>query len=309
VTDEVASPPELTAGAQLRAAREAAGLSVDAVAQQLKLAPRQVRALEDDEFDKLPGRTFVRGFIRNYARCLHLDAEALVALLPASTEVAHGPLDRPTLGPGPRRMGELPADAPRTPTAARWLAPLVLIVIIAAAAYYEWSRPQSETRRIFGRDHAPPRNEASSTPPPQPAATLPSAATSTPLSNPVEDTGSRGPRVLQDAPASAVTPAPVAPAATDAPSEAAPSSGSAESVPAPLLSFEFRAASWIEVKDANGKVIVSATGTPGTKQSVSGAPPFDVVVGKSDAVAVTFRGQPVDLASHQRQNVARLTLQ
>ena len=57
-----------SAGARLRDARMAAGLSIDAVAQQLKLAPRQVQALEDDDFAQLPGRTFVRGFMRNYAR-------------------------------------------------------------------------------------------------------------------------------------------------------------------------------------------------------------------------------------------------
>ena len=70
-------PP--SAGAELRAAREAAGLTIDAVAQQLKLAPRQVQALEDDDFAQLPGRTFVRGFLRNYARLLHLDADARFA--------------------------------------------------------------------------------------------------------------------------------------------------------------------------------------------------------------------------------------
>ena len=63
-----------TAGTLLRSAREAAGLSLDAVAQQLKLAPRQVRALEESDFAKLPGRTFVRGFVRNYARLLRLDS-------------------------------------------------------------------------------------------------------------------------------------------------------------------------------------------------------------------------------------------
>ena len=63
------------AGAALRAAREAAGLSIDDVAQQLKLAPRQVQALEDDDYARLPGRTFVRGFVRNYARFVRLDPD------------------------------------------------------------------------------------------------------------------------------------------------------------------------------------------------------------------------------------------
>ena len=67
-------------------AREAAGLSIDAVAQQLKLAPRQVKALEEDDFAQLPGRTFIRGFMRNYARLVRLDPEALLASLPRRNE-------------------------------------------------------------------------------------------------------------------------------------------------------------------------------------------------------------------------------
>ena len=74
------APMRSSARCALRAAREAAGLSLDEVAQQLKLAPRQVRALEEDDFGVLPGRTFVRGFVRNYARLLNLDADARRAL-------------------------------------------------------------------------------------------------------------------------------------------------------------------------------------------------------------------------------------
>src|SRR6478735_2390937 len=74
----------LTAGGMLRHARESAGWSIDMVSQQLKLAPRQVQALEADDYAQLPGRTFVRGFMRNYARLLRLDADALLSALPES---------------------------------------------------------------------------------------------------------------------------------------------------------------------------------------------------------------------------------
>jgi len=80
--ENVMSAGESSVGAWLRSAREAAGLSEDAVAQQLKLAPRQVRAIEEDDYARLPGRTFVRGLVRNYARLVHLDADALLASLP-----------------------------------------------------------------------------------------------------------------------------------------------------------------------------------------------------------------------------------
>src|SRR5437016_14586637 len=55
-------------GAGLKAAREARALSISEVAQQLKFAPRQIEALEQERFDLLPGGTFVRGMLRSYAR-------------------------------------------------------------------------------------------------------------------------------------------------------------------------------------------------------------------------------------------------
>src|SRR6266699_7255314 len=100
-------------GARLRAAREASGLSLDQVAQQLKLAPRQVKALEDEDFGKLPGRTFARGFVRNYARLLNLDGDHLLSMLP---DAAHAPaLEAPALQPTGAMIAELPtASTPKT---------------------------------------------------------------------------------------------------------------------------------------------------------------------------------------------------
>ena len=72
--EDVRSP-----GAVLRAAREARGESVSEVAFALKLNPRQIAALEADNFSALPGMAFVRGFLRNYARYLGLDPAPLLA--------------------------------------------------------------------------------------------------------------------------------------------------------------------------------------------------------------------------------------
>lgn len=78
--ETLAALPE-TVGARLRAAREAAQLSHDDVAQALKFSPRQIAALEADDYAALPGATIVRGFVRNYARLLKLDAAALLQQL------------------------------------------------------------------------------------------------------------------------------------------------------------------------------------------------------------------------------------
>ena len=93
--DSGGAPVPASAGALLRSAREASGMTIDAVAQQLKLAPRQVRALEEGDYTHLPGRTFVRGFMRNYARLVRLDAETVLGALPAGTATSN--LDSPPL--------------------------------------------------------------------------------------------------------------------------------------------------------------------------------------------------------------------
>jgi len=66
-------------GARLAGARELQGLSLGDVARQLKLAVRQVEALERDDYDAFPGPLFVRGFLRNYAKLLQLDLEHQIA--------------------------------------------------------------------------------------------------------------------------------------------------------------------------------------------------------------------------------------
>src|SRR5258708_13501453 len=65
-------------GAEVKSAGEARGLWVSEVGQQLKFAPRQLEALEQERFDLLPGGTFVRGMVRSYARLLKLPVEPLL---------------------------------------------------------------------------------------------------------------------------------------------------------------------------------------------------------------------------------------
>ncbi|MES2070701.1 MAG: RodZ domain-containing protein [Pseudomonadota bacterium] len=81
-TASVDRPVDSSAGGQLAAARLQKNLSVQQVADQLKLSPRQIAALEANQFDALPKAVIVRGFVRSYAKLLRIDAEPIVALLP-----------------------------------------------------------------------------------------------------------------------------------------------------------------------------------------------------------------------------------
>ncbi len=87
--------PEARVGAQLRAAREARGLQLTELARLLRLGERQVEALERGDLSGLPGKTFVRGFVRNYARAVQLDAAPLLDLLDGVRELAAPGLELP----------------------------------------------------------------------------------------------------------------------------------------------------------------------------------------------------------------------
>jgi len=79
VLAENKTPNPITPGLLLRALREAAGLSVEHVASQLHLLKSVVSSLEADCYDRMRGETYVRGYLRNYARLVGLDSEELLA--------------------------------------------------------------------------------------------------------------------------------------------------------------------------------------------------------------------------------------
>ncbi len=167
-------------GAQLLAERRAQGLSLGDVARQLKLSVRQVEALERDEYAAFPGPVFARGFLRNYAKLLQLDAEALVA--------QRGDLGRP-VGVGGRVHSARPVPLHESGGGRRsrfgfgTLALGLVLVIVAVAAIYDARNkpapvsltpgpagPSGQARSLQHADSPPPSSPAASvTPAPTPA--------------------------------------------------------------------------------------------------------------------------------------------
>lgn len=68
----------MSIGEELRQAREQMGASPADVENETKIRTKYIMAMENDAFDVLPGKAYVKGFLRNYARFLGLDGEALV---------------------------------------------------------------------------------------------------------------------------------------------------------------------------------------------------------------------------------------
>jgi len=139
-------------GERLRQARQAANMSVEDAAAQLRLSPRQILALEGEQFGQLPGRTFVRGFVKNYARLLNLDPEPLLAY-------AGKNLDSPVLQPITEGMGIIPAEHAGAAAWQKWAILAALVAAVLAGAGYEWWQRQQTLGAASG---APSPNAAAS---------------------------------------------------------------------------------------------------------------------------------------------------
>lgn len=134
---EEVQPAQTSAWQLLRTEREARGLSIAEVAQHLKLTPRQVEAMEAGDLAHLPGPAFARGFVRNYARFLHIDPAHFNSVLDVVRE-APQPMNALPLGqmPGPSswRFSSLPALGIAA----------ALLALAVAGWHYRWFEPRDE---------------------------------------------------------------------------------------------------------------------------------------------------------------------
>ena len=284
-------------GTQLREAREALGLKVSDIAKTLKLGQRQVEALENGQWDGLPGATFIRGFVRNYARLVQLDPITLVTQLdpvlvkPVDTLAVPRvqPSDMPQFGGGPARRDRVV------------VAVGLLAVVLAAALYFLLPNDlaalrtdlQSFLDSLARKEEpaAPPSAVAQSEP------VLPPGATTQQVLNPQAVIPGESPTVV----ASSASPASV------------PAAASAPTVPQSAVEGQMRLVAdkeaWVEVRDRENKVDFSQRLSAGAEQVVGGQGPLSVVVGYAPGVRLFWRGQNIDLMPHSRGDVARLVLE
>ena len=94
-------------GEFLRRERELRHISLDEVAERTKISRRYLEAIEEERYDRLPGETFVRGFIRSYAQSVGLDPEDTLLIYSHSRMVHDGePLRTERLSPARRAWNE-----------------------------------------------------------------------------------------------------------------------------------------------------------------------------------------------------------
>ncbi|EOL8986086.1 cytoskeleton protein RodZ [Cronobacter dublinensis] len=315
-----------TTGERLRLAREQLGLSQQVVAERLCLKVSTVRDIEEDNVPADLASTFLRGYIRSYARLVHVPEEELLPMLAKQAPVRTAqvaPMQTYALGKSrKKRDGWLMSFT--------WL---VLFVVVGLTGAWWWQNHKAQQEEIstmadqssaelsqnaasspqsvpLNTDTPADASQEQATPPadlPSGDAQATAANTPQPTPMPSPTTASQQPVVVPPSQASTDTAAqqqnaaqsqlPVGQAST-----AAAANGNA-------LVMNFTADCWLEVTDATGKKLFSGLQRKDTNLNLTGEAPYRLKIGAPSAVQIQYQGKPVDLSRFIRTNqVARLTL-
>lgn len=293
-------------GAALKQAREQQGWNIAEVAGKLHLTESAVASLEADRYEDLPGVTFVRGYIRAYAKLLGLDPDVLARQYSQTT------VTEPV-----RALPDLGRTVARSRSRGRLLVTLLLLVVIGAlvAGYFWWQDGQGgkslsldaeetpfsqvEIERVDGTLYIQSLDELDAYTADLEVAEI--ALDSLQSALPFDDEGAA------DEPVSAEG----EPVAANADAVAA---GTEQAVDGPAvagkhrLELIFTDECWIRITDGTGAEVASGLRKAGEVLQLSGDTPFELHLGNASGVQLRFNGQPVDIHSSIRGNVARIKL-
>nr|WP_315419088.1 RodZ family helix-turn-helix domain-containing protein [uncultured Pseudomonas sp.] len=327
---EVVAANRVNPGDTLRQARESNGWSLAEVALKLNLTTTSLGNLEAGAFDKLPGHTFARGYIRAYAKLLGIDQAVLVQEFDQFTGTD-------SQGSNVHGLGRIEEPVRVSHTILRIVSLLLLIAVIGGG--FVWWQDQTsqrskdltsnamehvEVESADGTTQIHPLDEPedqavaeSQAAPEAPVATEPPAAETAPAATaavPAPATPS-APAHTPTAPAAqAHTPATPAQAPA-APTPATPAAPAISPPTAPALiagdgrvQITFIADCWTQVTDGNGKVLFSGLKRKGDTLDQGGKPPLTLRLGFARGAQVAYNGQPVDVAPFTSGETARLKL-
>jgi len=296
-------------GKQLRVERESLGVTVREVADTLNLSIVIVQALEADDYERLPGTVFARGYIRAYARLLDLDPVPLLELFPGKAGGEAHPLPH---DPG------LAEWIRRRPALVLSVLGVVVVGALVSLATALW--PEQGIESLWRSTETP-------------AITVPPADAASDWDWEAEQdrdgTSDEGDATALDEGGAADS------TRVELPSESEPALDEPVAVPPGIdqdvvegtaelggdgmvrrltetgdqrLRMDFAADSWVEIRNPGGRVLYSNLNKAGTVLELVGAGPFRILLGYAPGVTLDFEGEPVALAPHTRNNVATLVL-
>ena len=318
----------LSTGVRLRNAREQLGLSQQAVAERLCLKVSTVRDIEEDKAPADLASTFLRGYIRSYAKLVHIPENELLPLMEKQAPVRAAkvaPMQTFSLGKRrKKRDGWLMSFT--------WL---VLFVVVGLTGAWWWQNHKAQQEEITtmadqssaelnqaGNDNAQsvPLNTDGAASSSEPQTAAPDASATGAVQAPAATANTAAPQAQDQNAVVAPSQANVDTAA-NAPAVTQPADNTAASLPTSpagtattaadpnALVMNFSADCWLEVTDATGKKLFSGLQRKDGTLNLTGQAPYKLKIGAPAAVQIQYQGKPVDLSRFIRTNqVARLTV-
>ena len=325
-------------GHLLREAREERGYSQKEVARDLHLTSKVIDALEESNFDIISSSLFARGYIRSYARHLGLDGQALVAEFDAIYGV---PNQNKKPMPGVHQLGQQskPGDT--------WVKLISIIfvigLVVASVLWWQHQNGGSMLQRLnkvtlsdtaadlvvesLGEDDnssdmgllaANPSEVGTTVSDDQTAATeapvqaldVAEIVAVKPVVTALTEAVSVSSEMSDVSDSSALNPEIIAVPAVAQTEESTGAADVAALGPnEALLMMAFDKDCWVEIKDGNGKMVLSDLYASGSTIEQVVTAPIEILLGRSSGVAqMTFNGEVIDLKPHTRKDIARLTL-
>ncbi|HCT2508657.1 TPA: cytoskeleton protein RodZ [Aeromonas dhakensis] len=293
-------------GQLLRNAREQLGWTREQVASRIHLRLTLIAAIESDTYDKHTSHTFIRGYLRTYAKLVGIPEETILA---AYDKLGLTPPDNIDMQSFSRRSRQQANDSRLK--VVTWL---VILVLIALSVVWWW---QSTARRSAGdealaateMDAARNTNTPNATPAVDvaepvlaPAASAAADAAVTPV---VSDAAA-----TTTLPADASSAVATTTAETSAAAATQPADDTAASEPAkvPQLKMSFTADCWLDVKDAKGKTLFSGLKKANDELVLEGPEPLKFIIGAPMAINIEYKGKSIDMSRYNNGRTARLSL-
>ena len=318
---EVVAANRVNPGDTLRQARESNGWSLAEVALKLNLTTTSLGNLEAGAFDKLPGHTFARGYIRASAKLLGIDQAILVQEFDQFTGTD-------SQGSNVHGLGRIEEPVRVSHTILRIVSLLLLIAVIGGG--FVWWQDQTSQRAKDLTSNAMEHVEVESadgTTQIHPLDEPEDQAVAESQAAPEAPAATEQPAAPETAPAAtAAAPAPATPAApahtpaapVQTPATPAPAAPAAPAISPPTtpaliagdgrVQITFIADCWTQVTDGNGKVLFSGLKRKGDTLDQGGKPPLTLRLGFARGAQVAYNGQPVDVAPFTSGETARLKL-
>ncbi|MFV1992768.1 MAG: helix-turn-helix domain-containing protein [Acidiferrobacterales bacterium] len=317
-------------GLSLARARQEKGFAVDEVAARLHLSAVQIQSLEENEYDSLPEATYVKGYIKNYAKLLELDPAPLIAayierVSPKKNDTIE------TVAVSQQKLST--SDDLKVMYTIIGIVVLVIAIVgiwIGTQGYNEKASGQAETTEttaeaasddLFGPQLEAQTDEGSGL---DSEAENDIADTSLQAQEQPEPQYPAAPK--QPETISAITPVTKTsqPAiSTKAKKESAPDNNQAarriatdnkkteipvESVRLDEIVLFFEENSWVDVRDTNDKKLLYKTIDEGRVVTIKGIAPFKIFLGNADGVKLSYNGKQVNFDKYKRGLIARFTV-